>query len=260
VKLPWPAEQFLTDAAVRVALANADYASIAFIALFASASWVDETGMLTADEPRLAAILGIKEEKTVRDAVSFWMVEGKLHRAEGKLYLPWLTKAKAAETAGAQARSEQAKGAAEARWSAPPPGSNLSLVPAASDEHADGREWPKDYTRVACDVWIARWGAGSAPGDVIAMNLRQIKKAGAPWDAVVRSFQRYVETVEERYASPAAWRKRWRSYDPEEPEHDHEAAEIADSYDRQMRAGRRGGGGLRPVGEALRALPDGKKS
>lgn len=120
-------------------------------------------------------------------------------------------------------------------------------------------DWPKDYTRMACDIWISRWGSGSAPGDVIGMNLRQIKKGGAPWDAVLRSFQRYVETVENEYASPAAWRKRWRSYDPEEPEHDHESAKIVDSYDRQLRQAGRRGGGMQSVGETLRRLPDGKR-
>jgi hypothetical protein len=137
--------------------------------------------------------------------------------------------------------------------SAAPP---LVAVPFSGPDPA---VWPKDYTRVACDIWVARWGAGSAPGDVIGMNLRQLKRGGAPWDAILRSFQRYVETVEGQYASPAAWRKRWRAYDPEEPEHDHETAKIADSYDRQLRqSARRGAGGLRPVGETLRRLPEHK--
>jgi len=119
--------------------------------------------------------------------------------------------------------------------------------------------WPKDYTKVACDIWIARWGNGSAPGDVIGMNLRQLKKGEAPWDAVIRSFRRYVETVEDQFASPAAWRKRWRSYDPDEPEHDHEAAKIADSYDRTLRRQGRSTGGFRPAAETLRRLPEGEK-
>jgi hypothetical protein len=252
--LPWPAETFLTDSAVRLALSRSEPSLVAFVALFASASWLEEDGTLPDDAERLAAILGLDDELCQR-AVEFWTAEGKLKREGKRLYFPWVTRPKAAAAAEAQARSEQGTAAAHARWRTPAKGENLTLMPAASDSHADSTEWPKNYTTHLCDLWIARWGEGSAPGDVIAMNARQIKKGGAAWDEVYRSFRRYVETVEERYASPAAWRKRWRAYDPEEPEHDHEAAQVADSWDRQRR--QRGKGGLRPAAEGL--LPGGKE-
>ncbi len=244
MSLPWPAESFLTDSAVRLALTRHRPELIAFMVLFASASWLEDDGTLPDNPERLAASVGL-EESQITEAVRFWVDEGKMKRESGRLYLPWVTQQHATAKAGVKARSEQGKVAAEARWSAPPPGENLSIMPPASDEHADSTAWPKDYVRPFIDLWIARWGAGSAPGDVLAMNLRQIKKAKAPFDAVLRSFTRYVDMVEERYASPAAWRKRWRSYDPEEPEHDHEAAEVADSWDKQIR--QRKGGGLQPA-------------
>jgi hypothetical protein len=130
-------------------------------------------------------------------------------------------------------------------------------------ELADPKSWPSTNAAIKtlCDVWIARWGAGSAPGDVIRNAALTLKKDGAPWDAVVRSFQRYVDIVDNTFASPYAWRKKWRSYDPETPEHDHEGAAIADSMDRQVRQrsrAQRSQGGLQRVGETLKKLPEGK--
>lgn len=103
--------------------------------------------------------------------------------------------------------------------------------------------WPATNVAIKalCDIWVARWGRGSAPGDTIRNAALVLKRDGAPWDAVVRSFQRYVDVVEDQYASPHNWRKRWSTYDPETPEHDHEGAQILDSYDKQARASRRGG-------------------
>jgi hypothetical protein len=131
-------------------------------------------------------------------------------------------------------------------------------------ELADLRSWPSTNTAIKtlCDIWVARWGAGSAPGDVIRNAVLTLKKDGAPWDAVVRSFRRYVDIVENTFASPYAWRKKWRSYDPETPEHDHEGAAIADSMDRQLRQrsrAQRGQGGLQRVGETLKKLPEGRQ-
>lgn len=248
MSLPWPAEHFLNDAAVRLALTRERHSDIAFLILFASASWIEDSGLLPNDTERLAASLNLRQE-VVASALAFWKAEGKILCEANSVYLPWLTRAKATVNAGAKARSEQAKGAADARWAAPEPGANLALMPAASEEHADSKEWPKDYTTRACEIWVARWGSGSAPGDVIGSCLRQMKKGGAAWDAVIRSFQRYVDVVEEKYASPQAWRKRWKSYDPEEAEHDHLAAEVVDSYDRQRRRTGRRGGGLKQVTE-----------
>ncbi len=247
MSLPWPAEHFLNDASVRLALSRERHSDVAFLILFASASWIEDSGVLPDDTERLAASLNLRRE-VVASALEFWKAEGKIVCEGDTLYLPWLTRAKATASAGAKARSEQAKGAAETRWAAPDPGENLALMPAASEQHADSKEWPKDYTTRACDIWIARWGSGSAPGDVIGSCLRQMKKGGADWGAVIRSFQRYVDVVDEKYASPQAWRKRWKSYDPEEPEHDHEIAEIVHSYDRQDRQ-RRKRGGLKQVTE-----------
>jgi hypothetical protein len=125
--------------------------------------------------------------------------------------------------------------------------------------------WPATNTAIKalCDIWVARWGPGSAPGDVIRNAALTLKKDGAPWRDVVRSFQRYVDIVDNTYASPYAWRKKWRSYDPETPEHDHEGAAIADSMDRQLRqrsrAPRGQGGGMQRVGETLKGLPEGLK-
>ena len=249
MSLPWPAESFLTDSAVRLALTRRRPELIAFVVLFASASWLEDDGTLPDDPERLAASVGL-EESQITEAVRFWVDEGKLKREDGRLWLPWLTRQKAASNAAAEARSEQAKVAANARWAAPRPGENLSLIPAASDGHAPGK-WPKDYTTPFCTIWVNRWGSGSAPGDVIGSCLRQIKKGGAPFDAVLRSFERYVDKVDEKFASPQHWRKGWKSYDPEEPEHDHEAAEVADSWDRQLRQRHRGG--MRP------ALPESEK-
>jgi hypothetical protein len=247
--LPWPAEAFLGDPAVRIALAGQKHKHVAFLILFASQAWLDDTGTMSADIPRLAAILGLQETDT-SEAVTYWMTEGKLEKKEQRLYLPWLTRAKAARKASAEAKSIQASQAARARWNRerPKKGENMALLP-ASGPHADRIEWPKDYTRIACEVWVARWGSGSAPGDVIASNLRALKKGGAEWPAVLRSFQRYVDTVEGQYASPAGWRKRWRAYDPEEPEHDHEAAKVVDSMDRQRRQRARKGAMGRLLGE-----------
>jgi len=238
--LPWPAEAFLTDPAVKIALAGQRHEYVAFLILFASQAWLNDSGTLPTDTVRLAAMLGLQETDTAK-AVEFWKDEGKLEEKEQCLYLSWLTRAKASRNATKKARSELGKIGAAARWNGHQPkrGENKELLP-ASRRHADGIEWPKEYTKIACDVWIARWGSGSAPGDVIASNLRVLKKNGAEWPAVLRSFQRYVDTVEGQYASPAGWRKRWRAYDPEEPEHDHEAAQVVDSMDRQRRQKRRG--------------------
>ena len=120
--------------------------------------------------------------------------------------------------------------------------------------------WPSTNAAIKtlCDIWIARWGAGSAPGDVIRNAVLALKKDGAPWDSVVRSFQRYVDTVDNTYASPYAWRKKWKSYDPETPEHDHESAQILDSYDRQDRTRRRGQGGMQHITSSPPRLPPGR--
>ena len=241
MSLPWPAEHFLNDAAVRLALSRQRHEFITFLILFASASWIEDSGLLPNDTERLAASLNLRQE-VVDASLKFWKEEGKILCEGNSVYLPWLTRAKGISTAGAKARSEQAKGAADARWAAPEPGANLALMPAASEQHADSKEWPKDYTARACEIWFIRWGAGSAPGDVIASCLRAIKKGGAPFDSVIRSFQRYVDVVEEKYASPQAWRKRWKSYDPEEAEHDHLAAEVVDSVDRGIRQKRKRSG------------------
>lgn len=237
--LPWPAEAFLSDAAVRLAVAQQRHADIAFLILFASQSWLDPDGMLPADDNRLAAVLGLDVIST-RQAKAYWKAEGKLTESKERLYLPWLTKAKAQRMASRKARSDLGRKGAAARWSQPQvqKGENTNLLP-AYQRHADGTEWPKEYTKAACEIWTSRWGSGSAPGDIIASNFRTLKKNGAPWNAVIRSFQRYVDIVEDQYASPTAWRKRWRSYDPEEPEHDHEAAKVVDSMDRQRRQARR---------------------
>ena len=137
------------------------------------------------------------------------------------------------------------------------PSAPASSAPPVTAAVIRAGEWPKEYTKVLCDIWIARWGAGSAPGDVIASNARVLKKEGAAWDAVERSFRRYVETVEDQFASPVYWRKRWSSYDPETPEFDAESARIADSYDRQAR--QRSRGGMEPVGHVLKRLPEGRR-
>jgi hypothetical protein len=132
-----------------------------------------------------------------------------------------------------------------------------------SAELVDPHAWPATNTaiKVLCDIWIARWGAGSAPGDVIRNAALVLKKEGAAWKPVVRSFQRYVDIVDNTFASPYAWRKKWRSYDPETPEHDHEGAAIADSMDRQVRQrsrAQRSQGGLQRLGETLKKLPEGR--
>jgi hypothetical protein len=139
----------------------------------------------------------------------------------------------------------------------------VTLAEPRSAELMDPTAWPATNTAIKalCDTWIARWGAGSAPGDVIRNAALTLKKEGAPWDAVVRSFQRYVDIVENTFASPYAWRKKWRSYDPETPEHDHEGAAIADSMDRQVRQrsrAQRSQGGLQRLGETLKKLPEGR--
>jgi hypothetical protein len=128
-----------------------------------------------------------------------------------------------------------------------------------ADQELRAALWPKDNDAIKalCDIWIARWGPGSAPGDVIRNAAKHLKREGAPYDSVVRSFQRYVDTVEDTFASPYAWRKRWRSYDPEEPEFDHEAAKVADSMDRTMRKMAKRGGGMQSVGQTLKRLPEG---
>jgi hypothetical protein len=128
----------------------------------------------------------------------------------------------------------------------------------ATTEPVDPRAWPATNTAIKAlaDIWIARWGAGSAPGDVIRNAVLTLKKDGAPWEAVRRSFQRYVDIVDNQFASPYAWRKKWQSFDPETPEHDAEGARIADSMDRQLRQRRRSGGGMERVGVTLKRLPE----
>lgn len=156
------------------------------------------------------------------------------------------------------AASDQAISAAATKPAAGPASVESSEQPVVAAVISAG-EWPKDYTRQLCEIWVARWGKGSAPGDVIGSSARVLKKEGASWQAVIRSFQRYVDTVDDQYASPVGWRKRWSSFDPEQEEFDGETARIADSYDRQARARGRSQGGMEPVGRILARLPAGDK-
>lgn len=235
--LPFPAAEFLADPAVRLAIARKDHDVIVVLVLMACAGWQanHDRGSFPDDPERIAAIVGLPAD-TVTRAVDYWTAEGWITRENGSLYIPSVTRASAEEEAFVAAQRDRAQTASLARWR-PPQNSVLFDIQTESSRNATAQDWPRDPVSVACDVWNEKFGKGAAAGGKFAAELKILRKAGAEWPEVLESLQRYIAFTEAKYASPAGWRQRWRTFLVDAPEQDQQSLDVARSIDGQMRRG-----------------------
>lgn len=76
----------------------------------------------------------------------------------------------------------------------------------------EGGRWPRNFVARLVKVWEAQHGKRSAEGDVIAGQLKRLRKARAPWPEVFEAFQRYVRWKEPEWQSPGDFASKWRTW------------------------------------------------
>jgi hypothetical protein len=218
--LPFPAADFMANSGVRIAILRGDYQSIAALILIAAASWTQQRdrGTFPDDPERIAATVGMPLDAVVA-ALEHWEREGWVARGDGLVWIPWVMKA----------------AAVDALTEVPVVARGLPRANGTGKVEADG--WPKQYTKWAVDAWNDHFGKGSAPAQEVAGHFAYLRRQGAPFDEVSESWKFYIATTEARYASPGAWRKRWKTFLSDSPNHSQHQLDVVSSVSRQLKRG-----------------------
>lgn len=103
----WAPADYVNDPSVKLALAQRDFVSSTFYPLFLFHAFI-QGGELPAEPVALAAIVGMRPVD-VRRALAFWIEQGKIREADGRLYHERVRRDIAAELEFRAGQSEKGK-------------------------------------------------------------------------------------------------------------------------------------------------------